>query len=177
MNKYTVLNKSFATLNISQIFGSLCFANHFKDFIKTNTNYLHKQNNIFRRILKIGCCFIRKTIHQGCITKSAQNMHTHKYDSNNTPYLSDHTLVFCLKIKARQNSNVCNLVADTLIINFLGNFFTDPTTLCAVITRAGSGISGSRVPDNSLGYPNPVLSSGTREIALWVDLISNRTYQ
>ena len=38
-----------------------------------------------------------------------------------------------------------------------------------IVIRAGSGISGSRVPDNCLGYPNPKLSSGTRKIALWVD--------
>ena len=33
--------------------------------------------------------------------------------------------------------------------------------------RAGSGISGSRVPENWLGYLNPILSTGTRKIALW----------
>ena len=30
-----------------------------------------------------------------------------------------------------------------------------------------SGISGSRVPDNRLGYPNPNFGSGTRNVALW----------
>ena len=33
--------------------------------------------------------------------------------------------------------------------------------------RAVSGISGSRVPDNRLGYPNPNFGSGTRNVALW----------
>ena len=38
----------------------------------------------------------------------------------------------------------------------------------------GSGISGSRVPDNCFGYSNPILISGTRNIALWEDLFSNK---
>ena len=36
-----------------------------------------------------------------------------------------------------------------------------------LVFRAVSGISGSRVPDNRLGYPNPNFGSGTRNDALW----------
>ena len=90
----TVLNKSFATLHICLIFGSLSYANNFKVNIGKNTNHLHKQSNIFGKIMLIRYCFIAKTIHPGCITKSAQNQHIHKYESNNTPYLFDHTVVF-----------------------------------------------------------------------------------
>ena len=43
----TVLNTSFATLHICLIFGSLYFANHCRVIIGKNTNYLHKQSNIF----------------------------------------------------------------------------------------------------------------------------------
>ena len=42
---------------------------------------------------------------------------------------------------------------------------------------AGSGISGSRVPDNRLGYPNPFLSSGTRKIASWEVIIIYEIYK
>ena len=40
-----------------------------------------------------------------------------------------------------------------------------------------SGISGSRVPDNRLGYPNPNYGSGTRNVALWEKLMHNLTHQ
>ena len=66
---YTVLNKSFATLHICLIFGSLSYANNFKVNIGKNTNHLHKQSNIFGKIMLIRYCFIAKTIHPGCITK------------------------------------------------------------------------------------------------------------
>ena len=92
-NDYTVL-KSFVTLHICLIFGSLYFANNFKVIIGKNNNNLQKQSNIFGRIMLIRYCFIAKTIHPGCITKSAQNQHIHKYESSNTPYLFDHTVVF-----------------------------------------------------------------------------------
>ena len=36
--------------------------------------------------------------------------------------------------------------------------------------RAVSGISGSRLPDNRLGYPNANLGSGNRNVALWEEL-------
>ena len=39
----------------------------------------------------------------------------------------------------------------------------------SIYIRAVSGISGSRVPDNRLGYPNPNFGSGTRNVALWVN--------
>ena len=128
----TVLNKSFATLHICQIISTLCFTNHSKVFIVNEINYPHKQTNIFHIILSIGCCFIGKTIHQGYTTKSAQNKHIHKYDSNNAPYFFHHTMVFCLKIRL---SNACSLVADILIIDFLGRLFLDPPTLRAVIAH------------------------------------------
>ena len=37
-------------------------------------------------------------------------------------------------------------------------------------TRAVSGISGSRLPNNRLGYPNPNYGLGTRKDALWEEL-------
>ena len=94
LNQTTVLNKSFATLHICLIFGSLSYANNFKVNIGKNTDNLHKQSNIFGKNMLIRYCFIAKTIHPGCITKSAQNQHIHKYESNNTLYLFDHTVVF-----------------------------------------------------------------------------------
>ena len=44
-------------------------------------------------------------------------------------------------------------------------------------TRAVSGISGSRVPDNRLGYPNPNFGSGTRNVALWEKRNDDLTHQ
>ena len=126
----TVLNKSFATLHICPSFGSLCFTNHLNIDIFKKTNYLHKQNNNCKRILLVGCVFNGKIIHLGCITKSAQNHHTQKHDSNNTPHLFNHTLGFVWRLrlgKARR------LVTDTLFSYFLVRFFSDPPTLCAVI--------------------------------------------
>ena len=41
--------------------------------------------------------------------------------------------------------------------------------------RAVSGISGSRVPNNRLGYPNPNFGSGTRNIALCEELRDDLT--
>ena len=41
------------------------------------------------------------------------------------------------------------------------------TDIRLVIFRAVSDISGSRVPDNRLGYPNPNFGTGTRNVALW----------
>ena len=43
------------------------------------------------------------------------------------------------------------------------------------MSRAVSGISGSRVPDNRLGYPNPNFGSGTRNVALWEQLKADLT--
>ena len=54
-------------------------------------------------------------------------------------------------------------------------FWNLPYFSC-ILSRAGSGTSGSRVPDKRLGYPNPILSSGTRKIALWEDLVSKQKY-
>ena len=36
----------------------------------------------------------------------------------------------------------------------------------SVYNRAVSGISGSRIPDNRLRYPNPNFGSGARNVAL-----------
>ena len=41
------------------------------------------------------------------------------------------------------------------------------TTPGRIRTRAVSGISGSRVPDNHLGYPSQNFGSGKRNVALW----------
>ena len=38
------------------------------------------------------------------------------------------------------------------------------------------GISGSRAADNCIGYPNQILSSGTRTIALWDDVVCINIY-
>ena len=46
-----------------------------------------------------------------------------------------------------------------------------------ICTRAGSGISGSRIPESWLEYPNPILSTGTRKIALWEVLNINEIYK
>ena len=51
------------------------------------------------------------------------------------------------------------------------------TDTVSVFTRAGSGISGSRVPENWLGYPNLILSTGTRKIALWEVLNIKEIYK
>ena len=40
-----------------------------------------------------------------------------------------------------------------------------------------SGISGSRVSDNRLGYPNPTFGSGTRNVALWEELKGDLTHK
>ena len=68
-----------------------------KFFIVKKTNYSHKHTNIFQRILLICCCFIGKTIHQG--QQKVPKM-------NNTPYFSNHTMIFCLKIKVMHA--ICN---------------------------------------------------------------------
>ena len=44
-----------------------------------------------------------------------------------------------------------------------------------LMNRAVSGISGSRVPDNHLGYPNRNFGSGTRNDAWWEEMKDNLT--
>ena len=93
-----MFKKRFATLYICQIFGSLCFADYFKELIIKRPIIYTNKTTFLEEFCELVVVLLEKQYTKGASQNVPKSEHIHKNDSNNTPYLLNHTLVFCLKI-------------------------------------------------------------------------------